>query len=220
MRAVADMVVVGLRIDRDQLESLKAEKPKRIARDASGSPLGTRLTEADVSGSPWEVADIAQDDKVLEAIVDDAVDRKTKRVLDELRIKANKKPAFDVFASMLELTAEQRASTERVVVNGQTKVLEILETPTHDGTNLMDGLVEIFARGMAQPGKDHGLGRLFVRIASEKIPGTDGRARSMPMAATRFNAVSFSNAEFLIASGSMAGGAIYTGGDSPNSSGT
>ncbi len=59
------------------------------------------------------------------------------------------------------------------VVDGQRQVHAILDTPTVDGTNLMGELVEIVARGIAEPGKEHGFGRWFVRIASEKIPGTE-----------------------------------------------
>ncbi len=160
-----------------EVESLKAEKPKWTGRDTSGSLSGTRRTDVDHVGSP---PDVAEDHQALTEIIDDAVDRKTKRVLDELRIKAHKKPAMAVFASMLELTQEQRAAAERVIVEGQRQVHEILEMPTADGTNLMDDLVEIVARGIArgqgwqpEPGKDNGWGRFFARVVSEKIPGTD-----------------------------------------------
>jgi hypothetical protein len=33
--------------------------------------------------------------------------------------------------------------------------------------------VDIVAKGMAEPGKDHGFGNWFGRIVNEKIPGTD-----------------------------------------------
>jgi hypothetical protein len=153
-----------------EVESLKAEKAQRIGRDTSGPVAETRPADADDVASPPTVA---KGDPELTAIVDDAVDRKTKRVLDELRIKADKKPAIDVFASMLELTPEQRAAAERVVVDGQNQVYAILDTPTVDGTNLMDELVEVFAKGIAEPGKDHGFGRWIGRVLSEKIPRTD-----------------------------------------------
>jgi hypothetical protein len=109
----------------------------------------------------------------LKAIVDDAVERKTEQVLDELRVKADKKPAMDVFASMLELSEDQRVTTERVVLEGQREVHSILATPTLDGTNLMDQLVEMAAKGIAEPGKDPGWGLWFARVLSEKVPGTD-----------------------------------------------
>ncbi|MHC4817724.1 MAG: hypothetical protein ACYTF8_06690 [Planctomycetota bacterium] len=153
-----------------QIAALKAERPKQLARDTSGSPVGLPRTDVDDEGSP---PDVAKDDPALTEIVDDAVDRKTKQVLDELRIKANKKPAMDVFASTLELTPEQRADAERVIVDGQRQVYSILDTPTVDGTNLMDDLVEIVAKGIAQPGKDHGFGPWIGRILTEGFPGSD-----------------------------------------------
>ncbi len=122
---------------------------------------------------PDGLSGTAGDNKALAAIVDDAVDRKTKRVLEELRVKANKKPGMKVFASALELTNEQREAAERVVVDGQRKLHAVLAIPTAGGSSLMDELVEIMARGIAQPGKDHGFGRWFARVASEKVPGTN-----------------------------------------------
>jgi hypothetical protein len=154
-----------------EVESLKAARPERIRPQAFGLPMGTRsAAEAEDLGTPTE---LTEGEQALKTIVDKAVDRKTKRVLDEMRIKANKKPAMDVFASMLELTKEQRTETERVVVEGQRQVHEILDTPAADGTNFMDELIEVVAKGMAQPGKNHGWGRWFTRVVSEKIPGTD-----------------------------------------------
>ncbi len=151
-----------------EVASLKAGRPQPTARDISES-LG-RIPRAD----DGEIRpDVVQDDPALTEIVEDAVDRKTKQVLDELRIKANKKPAMDVFASALELTPEQRADTERVIVDGQRQVHAILDTPTADGANLMDELIEIVAKGFAQPGKDHGFGRWIGRVLSEEFPGTD-----------------------------------------------
>jgi len=165
--AVLEAHVAELRLE---VQSMKAEKAQRIGRDTSEPPAETRPTDVDDGGSPLAVA---RDDPALAEIVDDAVDRKTKQVLDELRIKADKKPAMDVFASMLELTHEQRAAAERVIVDGQRQVYTILDTPTVDGTNLLDDLIEVVAKGFAQPGKDHGFGRWIGRVLSEKIPRTD-----------------------------------------------
>ncbi len=153
-----------------EVESLKAHEPNRIGRDIPSLPSVTLPADAGDVASP---ADIVEDGGALEAIVDAAVDRKTKQVMDEMRIKANKKPAMDVFASVLELNDRQRAAAERVVVDGQNQVHAILETPTANGANLMDDLIDIVAKGIARPGKDHGWGPLFARIVSEKIPGTD-----------------------------------------------
>ena len=159
-----------------ELEEQVAELQREIAMLKRAEP--NRGEHPLDDSTPEYAADAPTDapterDGALAAIVDDAVDRKTKQVMDELRIKANKKPDFKVFAKMLDLTVEQRAAAERVIIEGQRQTHEILNTPTDDGTNLMDQLVEIFARGIAEPGKDHGFGRWIGRIMGEKVPGTD-----------------------------------------------
>jgi hypothetical protein len=146
-----------------KVDSLRAAQPEK-------EPPGAETPPGEAFDAP---VDVPYADTQLEAIVDEAVDRKAKQVMDEMRIKQNKKPEIGVFASMLKLTEEQRAATERIVVDGQRKVHAILDLPTYDGTNLMDELVEIVARGAAEPGKDHGFGRWIGRVLSEKIPGTD-----------------------------------------------
>jgi len=126
-----------------------------IVRDAAVAPEGS------------------EENAALAAIVDDAVDRKTKAVIDDMRLKANKKPDIEAFAGALELDKSQRAATERIVAEGQRKLHELLNTPTADGTVLMDELVDIVAKGMAQPGKDHGFGGWIGRLVSETVPGTN-----------------------------------------------
>jgi len=152
------------------VEVLKAGRPGPARGDISDLPFVEQPADA---GETAVRPDLAHGEEELKAIVDDAVERKTELVLDELRIKANKKPAIEVFASVLELTEEQRAVTERVIVDGQRQIHRILETPTYDGTQLMDQLVEIAARGIAQPGKDHGFGRWLGRVLTEQMPGTN-----------------------------------------------
>lgn len=166
-----------VRVDRvTELETRIEELTREVALLRSAKPQrresGARADGRDPVDSK-SASELPEDETALAAIVDDAVDRKTKMVIDELRVKANKKPAMDVFASMIELTREQRESAERVVVEGQRELHRILGTTTADGTNLMDELVEIMAHGIAQPGKDHGFGRWIGRVMSEKIPGTD-----------------------------------------------
>ncbi|MFI5401710.1 MAG: hypothetical protein ACHQ1G_02160 [Planctomycetota bacterium] len=152
---------------RREVEVLKAPRQERTGQDTAVLPQRAEVAEG---AGP---ASIAEDAAELTAIVDDAVERKTERVLDELRVKADKKPAMDVFASTLELSEVQRHETERAVVEGQREVYAIIGTPTYDGTNLMDQLVEIAAKGIAEPGKDHGWGPWLARVLTEKVPGTD-----------------------------------------------
>ena len=146
-----------------QVEALRAAQPEPEALASATLPE----TAVD---SPVAIPEV---DPTLKAIVDEAVDRKAKQVMDEMRIKENKKPEIGVFASMLKLTEEQRALTERVVVAGQREVYSILDTPTDGGANLMDDLVDLVARGIAQPGQDHGWAPWIGRVMSEKVPGTD-----------------------------------------------
>ena len=155
-----------------EIESLKAGRREPIRPDPSASdPEAPGADQGDRDfGIP---SGGVRDDKALAAVVDAAVNRKAEQVMDEMRIKADRKPALEVFARMLGLTARQRASVEQVVVDGQRQVHEILDLPTADGTNLKEELIEIVARRFAQPGKDHGWGRLVGRIGSEKIPGTN-----------------------------------------------
>lgn len=150
-----------------EVSTLKAE---RAAGDGASAVRSTKPPQLDENGEPMPAA---EGDPELAAMVDDAVDRKTKQVMDEMRIKQNKKPEMTVFAQMLELSKEQVAAAERTVVEGQRDVHQILETPTADGRNLMDELVELMAKGIAEPGKDHGWGQWIGSVMSQKVPGTD-----------------------------------------------
>ena len=109
----------------------------------------------------------------LGALTDDTVDRAAQRVIDKLERHKNKRPDIDLFASELKLTLEQRNKTEEIVADGQHRIHAVLRVPMADGTVLMDEFVEAFAKGMAQPGRDHGVGKLLQRVGSEKIPGTE-----------------------------------------------
>jgi len=155
---------------KQEIALLKSAKPQPGRRSIAGLPT----TSLGADDNEFELpAPRGGTDDALTAIVEDAVDRKTKQVLADMRLKANKKPAIGVFASALELSKDQRAVAERVIVEGQRKVHDILNMPTSNGTKLMDELVEIVARGIAEPGKDHGWAKLIGRILNEKVPGTD-----------------------------------------------
>jgi len=130
----------------------------RVADSANGT--GTLATPDGTVGT-----------KKLEDIVNDAVNKKTARVLDKMRIKKNKKPEMDAFASVLEFTDEQREETERIVVQGQREVHALLNTPTAHGNNLMNDLIDCIARGFVTPGKDNGWRRWWTQLG-ENIPGT------------------------------------------------
>lgn len=120
------------------------------------------------SEDPTDVDSEAFNEK-LQVRVDAAVDKKAA----EFIIKLNKKPAFDDFASVLDLTDHQRWAIAHEVVAGQQATREILETPFSDGLNFVDELVEALAGATANPGKNPGAFKvLFGRLTSETYPGT------------------------------------------------
>jgi hypothetical protein len=149
-----------------EVRTLKAER--RTASHAP-SPDTVRPTEAEDDRA---IVRDAEPDALAKA-VDKAVERKTQEVIEDLRIKADKKPQMAVFARALELTDEQRVVAERIVLESQRATYSVLETPTADGTNLMTELVDLFAHGIADSSKDPGWGKWIGRIVTEKIPGTD-----------------------------------------------
>ena len=159
------------------LQAKVAELEQQIRTMRSVSPAQPGLgrvampTEVGEDGTPIERT--APGDDAFTAAVDAAVERKANEIASDLRIKANKKPDYKVFAKTLELTAAQREAAERVIVDGQQKTIDVLSLPTADGSNLMDELIVIVAKGIAEPGKDHGWGKWIGRVMTEKIPGSD-----------------------------------------------
>ena len=150
---------------------------RSLAPARSGAPAAA-ATETELAADGPRTADApagkARDPEraaeEIRALVDKAVEKKAKQI-ERMR---NKKPSIDVFAETLALNDQQRRLVERDVVQAQQEIRTILEIPAADGTNFLDELVEVMAQGMANPGKNPGRGmRLFGRIMSEKIPGTD-----------------------------------------------
>ena len=129
-------------------------------------------TEQDAAPSAARADGVPSEEtaEALQALVDQAVEKKATQ-LQQMR---NKKPPIDAFAKTLELTDEQRRSVEREVRRGQREIAEILETPTDDGTVLMDDLVETLALGIAKSAEAGPRWAKFIgRVMAEKVPGTD-----------------------------------------------
>ena len=156
------------------VEELSSRLPGRRGGDPSSMDSASRSMDAfpGISGELGAGPSTHSEER-LKAMVDDAVSKKAREVVDELKIKENKKPSIDVFASMLELTQDQRYATEQEVLRGQREAYRILETPTQDGGNLMDELIEVVTRNIVWPGKDHGWGKWIARVTTLKVPGTN-----------------------------------------------
>ena len=161
-----------------EVENLRAQLQRMQKRETTanfqdGTRNGTRVSGNDVGDAGTGERKPARGTPEFAAMMEDAVDTTAKKVIEELALKQNKKPAIGAFAAALELSAKQRRETEKIVVAGQHRIHEALRIPTADGSSLMEEVVEIVARGVAEPGKDHGFGKWVQRVMSEKIPGTD-----------------------------------------------
>ncbi len=163
------------RRDRDEPRLRGIDGAGRDGAPVRGRAPTTELLPTDdapgaarAKSQPGEVAPEA-----IQALVEEAVEKKAQEVVDAMRLKENKKPSLDLFAEALELTPAQVAALQDNVRRGQFEVHALLDIPTADGSNLMDELVDVVAKGMATPGTDVGWGRLIGRIMSEKIPGSD-----------------------------------------------
>ncbi|MHC4932822.1 MAG: hypothetical protein ACYTGV_11600, partial [Planctomycetota bacterium] len=134
------------------VEELRAQLPVRQGVDPTFLDGEARPVDI-VPGttSDFGAATSVQPEDRLKAMVDDAVAKKAKEVVDELSIKENKKPSMDVFASMLELNKDQRYAAEQEVIRGQREAYRILETPTRDGSNLMEELLDVVTKNFARP---------------------------------------------------------------------
>jgi len=135
-----------------------ATAPAPTPDPETGSPV------ARGSDDPQETAEKIED------LVNEAVEKKAR----QLRQMKNKKPSLDVFASVIGLSDVQREALAQEVVRGQSEIESILRTPAEDGTDFIEELVEVWANGIANPGKNAGRGKqLYQRLLSERIPGTD-----------------------------------------------
>ncbi len=151
------------------LGAVRAERTAAAAAAEGATPTLRTDAPAGEREGP-DAVDPAKDPEKLAALVDEAVEKKAA----QMRTMANKKPAMNVFASTLELTKEQSEAAGREIVRAQHDIQAILETPTEDGAVLLDDLVEVVARGMAEPAKHQQRWmQFFGRVMNEKIPGSD-----------------------------------------------
>lgn len=117
---------------------------------------------------------VAQSDQTLSATIAERVEEVVEEKVDEFEKKQNKKPTLAVFSEVLKLTDNQHRIVDEEVWIAQKEVRNILETPTADGSILIDELVDVIAYGEAKhPEAAPRFIKWFGRVLSEKIPGTD-----------------------------------------------
>ena len=172
IEARLDRMEAGLRTAREPQEpTLVGLAPDlRRAADrppASGTPSSGERAASAPGGSATPLEGPAKEQ--LAELVDEAVEKKAVQI----RAMQDKKPSIDVFAETLALSDAQREIVEREILQAQHDIRQVLDTPTADGSNLLDELVEVFADGMAHPGENKQPGmKWFGRVMTEVVPGT------------------------------------------------
>lgn len=151
------------------LSGLGASAEAAAARSGGAPGATLRVGEPDFT-KPDDTPSDGKAPEELAALVDEAVEKKAA----EMQVMRNKKPPMDLFAKTLELTDLQREAAGQEIVRAQNDIKSILEIPAEDGTVFLEELVEVFASGMANPGKNAERSmKFFGRLLSEKVPGTD-----------------------------------------------
>jgi hypothetical protein len=146
---------------------LERERASETGAADAGAPASTAAGV--LSGG----AGSAVTEQVL-AAVDERIDQAVEEKAEELERKRNKKPSLDAVAEELALDPYQREVVEREVRQGQHQIRAILETPTADGSNLLDGLVEAMACSEAKrPDAGARWAAWIGRVMTETVPGTD-----------------------------------------------
>ena len=155
--------------DEPTLVGLAPERGDAAPGRVPASPATPGRTMA-AGGPGTRTADeVGETKEEIRELVDEAVSKKA----EQIRQMQDKKPSIDHFSQTLALTETQREIVEREVVQAQHEIRALLETPTADGTNLLDELVEVMAEGIARPGEKSERGmKWFGRILTEQVPGT------------------------------------------------
>ncbi len=159
-------------VEAPSLLGLSADTPTKLSNASSGVTEGapTRGEPNVTERAPTGSLASPEGEAALTEMVSAAVEKKAAQLL----AMREKKPSIDTFARTLELDDAQRAAIERGVLSSQHEIKSILEIETEAGANFLDDLVEVFADGIAHPGKNPKAGQaLFTRLLTEKIPGSN-----------------------------------------------
>ncbi len=168
--------------DPDLEARLAAREGRAVGRTAITNEDGqppTEVREEEVMARLRYVEDtVAETDRemsyVIEERVTEVVDEKISALEERKSRKEDKKPSFEVFAEVLELTESQRTAVEDEIWIGQRDIRAILEMPTEDGSDLVGELVEAMAHGQAGRPEAPWLFMEWVgRLVSEKIPDSN-----------------------------------------------
>ncbi len=160
IEARVEAVDQGLAGQEQAVEAVKADA-RRAA--AAGPDEATARGGVDVVAGTKTDAELTQ-------LINKAVDAKA----EKMARKWDKKPAIGRFVKSLGLTDVQQQAIEREVVRGQREMKALFETPTADGTVLLDEFVNAMASSMLEPEKGKAkMMAVFGRLMTETVPGTD-----------------------------------------------
>lgn len=143
-----------------------APAPSTSAEPAAAAPESGPAASTAPQSSDATASTVRPDD--LEAMIDRKVEEKVKAKGEGNGFGGKKLPLREI-AKEAQLPHETELRMAEVVNDGKRKSFELLKLPRADGTNLVDDLVNAFKSDKPE----ENVKAVFMRIFSEKIPGTD-----------------------------------------------
>jgi len=147
---------------------------ERTLADAAAQPPPETIAPLVMARLQHVERAVAETDRTLSTTIEERVEEAVDEKISKLELKQNLKPPLADFAEVLELDESQQGAVEDVIWLGQDSVRAILETPTADGSVLVDGLVEALAYGKVGHPE---AGRIFMewvgQVMNTQIPGSD-----------------------------------------------
>jgi hypothetical protein len=146
-----------------QEQVTRAEK-KAAAAEAATAAASSRTSPMD--GAAPAASSFTEEDiqKIVDAKVEEKIKARNKGKFGE---DDRKMPLFDLSK---ELVLDPAVQTKVASISNTCKkeIFDILKTPRPDGTNAADELIQVFTSG-----DQDGAQKFFLKLFSDKIPGTD-----------------------------------------------
>jgi hypothetical protein len=165
-------------LQREQLDSIEAELKQRIQKSEAVEAAVAKKLEV-LSKKAGAAASVAGEAKSMDAAIDaavagkveQAVEAKMKKELKKRRRRGGEewKPSIGELEKELEMDAFQVQKSTEMFNRGKDLAFELFKTPREDGTSLLDDL----AVAMRGEDPEKNAGRVFMRIFTERVPGTE-----------------------------------------------
>src|SRR5882672_2345696 len=153
---------------RKAVEELQEQVVRAEKKAAAASAAAEAVAKRPALAAPAAAAVPAVSEEDIEKIVDARLEEKIKKKDGGKGLGEDRKmPIFDL-AKELALDAQAQTRVSAIANTCKKEIFDILKTPRQDGTNAADDLLAAFTSG------DTGaVQKLFGRLFTEKIPGTD-----------------------------------------------